>query len=241
MQSEVQIQTHKHDVCVNGDSESPSFLHNCLEEEEKEAVECDIPINSLKTMFNCYNVTRLGSNGSQSEDKAIESHRTSNYMININSTFQKCQGNGLVPECEESNKYEGMVSNKFSWWYFWSGGCGILFAVFNSCLIFCIWPQHHIFIFPIIFEFGPKYAPMKQRPYEIGTTNPTFSFTAKICKLIIGAYEVSCSFFFLDTTVKIQIIRFVMKSKPKHRKAVFRAASKVIATLRKAACLQPIS
>ena len=32
--------------------------------------------------------------------------------------------------------------------YFWSGGCGIVFALLNSCLIFCAWPQNHIFLVP---------------------------------------------------------------------------------------------
>ena len=32
--------------------------------------------------------------------------------------------------------------------YFWSGGCGIVFALVNSCFIFCAFPQHHIFKVP---------------------------------------------------------------------------------------------
>ena len=32
--------------------------------------------------------------------------------------------------------------------YFWSGASGIVFALVNSCFIFCAWPQHHIFTEP---------------------------------------------------------------------------------------------
>ena len=32
--------------------------------------------------------------------------------------------------------------------YFWSGSSGILLALLNSCLIFCLWPQHNIFTQP---------------------------------------------------------------------------------------------
>jgi hypothetical protein len=32
--------------------------------------------------------------------------------------------------------------------YFWSGGTGILFALINSCVIFCAWPQNHIYMKP---------------------------------------------------------------------------------------------
>ena len=43
---------------------------------------------------------------------------------------------------------------KFSHRYFWSGASGIMFALLNSCLIFCLWPQHNIFIEPSYwFEF----------------------------------------------------------------------------------------
>ena len=40
------------------------------------------------------------------------------------------------------------VMKEFSHRYFWSGGSGILFALLNSCLIFCLWPQHNIFTEP---------------------------------------------------------------------------------------------
>ena len=36
----------------------------------------------------------------------------------------------------------------FPHFYFWSGSSGILLALLNSCLIFCLWPQHNIFTQP---------------------------------------------------------------------------------------------
>ena len=33
-------------------------------------------------------------------------------------------------------------------YYFWSGISGVVFALLNSCIIFCAWPQHHIFTHP---------------------------------------------------------------------------------------------
>ena len=32
--------------------------------------------------------------------------------------------------------------------YFWSGGTGVVFALVNSCFIFCAFPQNHIFLVP---------------------------------------------------------------------------------------------
>ena len=116
-------------------------------------------------------------------------------------------------------------------------------SIFNGGPRFSTLPKcHEVFpTFPMIREFGPKYAPMKQRVYDIGTINPTFSLTARICRLTFLLTKDSLPCFFADNMVKTQMIMLVMKSNPKHRKAVFRVASKVIATLRNAACLQPIS
>ena len=38
--------------------------------------------------------------------------------------------------------------NKVPKRYFWSGGMGIVLALLNSCLIFCAWPQHHLYLVP---------------------------------------------------------------------------------------------
>ena len=39
-------------------------------------------------------------------------------------------------------------NRKISMMHFWSGGTGVLFALINSCFIFCAWPQHHIYLVP---------------------------------------------------------------------------------------------
>ena len=62
----------------------------------------------------------------------------------------KIHVNGHVESNEEnddSNNNEG-ENEKIPTRYFWSGGCGIVFALVNSCFIFCAFPQHHIFKVP---------------------------------------------------------------------------------------------
>ena len=39
-------------------------------------------------------------------------------------------------------------SRRIPCYYFWSGISGVVFALLNSCIIFCAWPQHHIFTHP---------------------------------------------------------------------------------------------
>ena len=62
----------------------------------------------------------------------------------------KIHVNGHVESNEEDNdsNNNGQENEKIPTRYFWSGGCGIVFALVNSCFIFCAFPQHHIFTVP---------------------------------------------------------------------------------------------
>lgn len=148
MQSEAQIKTRKHEVCVKDNAESVSFLCNVVEEEGKDAMERDNHVDSFKTMIDRYNITTLGSPNNECEEGSINANHSSDTKIDIFARLQKLQCNGRAVETSRNEEYNEMIINNFSWRYFWSGGSGIIFAVFNSCLIFCVWPQHHIFMFP---------------------------------------------------------------------------------------------
>ena len=45
-------------------------------------------------------------------------------------------------------KKQAFASEKIPKRYFWSGALGMIFALVNSCFIFCAWPQSHIFLVP---------------------------------------------------------------------------------------------
>ena len=63
----------------------------------------------------------------------------------------------------EKTIYESGINKEYAWdysdtisedytniplRYFWSGGTGVIFALVNSCFIFCAFPQSHIFLVP---------------------------------------------------------------------------------------------
>ena len=133
MQSEVPIEAHKHTICVKENSESGLFLRNGVQV-EKDVSRVNNGAESFKSMIKSHNISTLGYN-CQNDVGNNSNHQTSYCELDVITTSVKDQRN------------EMSVQN-FSWCYFWSGGTGIIFAVFNSCLIFCVWPQHHIFIFP---------------------------------------------------------------------------------------------
>ena len=47
-------------------------------------------------------------------------------------------------EIERSGEVELVYNEPIPHYYLWTGGCGMLFALLNSCLIFCALPQHNI-------------------------------------------------------------------------------------------------
>ena len=147
MQSEVQIEKNKNDLYVKDCSESGLVICNSLQEKE-DTLRPDFGIKSFKTMINGYNLTTLGSNNCLCDKENCDSHESLNCKVDIDMYPQKSKCNGInLVSCENDKRNKTAVKD-FSWRYFWSGGSGIIFAVFNSCLIFCVWPQHHIFIFP---------------------------------------------------------------------------------------------
>ena len=71
--------------------------------------------------------------------------------INWPNLFDKFKNhhNRITSERVEKGELEKETKNaKDSKLYFWSGGMGIVIALQNSCLIFCAWPQHHIYLVP---------------------------------------------------------------------------------------------
>ena len=86
-----------------------------------------------------------------SKNKEVFIIRTPEKPINRLNFFEifKNHHNRVTSEKVEKVELENETKNaKVSKLYFWSGGMGIVIALLNSCLIFCAWPQHHIFLAP---------------------------------------------------------------------------------------------
>ena len=55
---------------------------------------------------------------------------------------------------EDENDDQKLVNESIPHYYAWTGASGIVFALLNSCFIFCVWPQHNIFTEPSFwYEF----------------------------------------------------------------------------------------
>ena len=64
----------------------------------------------------------------------------------ICQTKTRSKVNSIGPWTELNNN--PTEDQNIPWRYFWSGCTGMIFALVNSCLIYCAWPQNHIFFVP---------------------------------------------------------------------------------------------
>lgn len=74
-------------------------------------------------------------------DICEEKMKNNNKSRSMYSHIDTCNG---FADSESGEKH----SQNIAWRYGLSGVSGIIFAILNSCLIYCAWPQHHIFTHP---------------------------------------------------------------------------------------------
>ena len=72
-----------------------------------------------------------------------------NQIPQMNRTYSRVRVDDRKNRIQiQENKKALPENSHISQRYFWSGGTGIIFALLNSCFVFCAVPQHHIFLVP---------------------------------------------------------------------------------------------